>query len=121
VDKGIGIFGRYGIADSASNPVMRFYSAGVGGKGIVPLRPNDTFGIGGYYINISNPSLTILRRTVSLLGDEEGLEAYYNIALTKWFILTPDIQFIGPAQQRTVNGSSIGSSTILGLRLQMVF
>jgi porin len=124
VDKGIGIFGRYGIADSASNPVMRFYSAGAGGKGIVPIRPNDTFGIGGYYINISNPSLTVLGKTLSLLGDEKGIETYYSFALTKWCILTPDIQFIDPAQKKMVNGvsvSNIGSSTVLGLRLQLIF
>ncbi len=59
-----------------------------------------------------------------------GFEAFYNVALTQWLLLTPDVQFIGPAQKREITGSVagpkaalgsyIGMATVLGVRLQVV-
>ena len=37
--QGVGIFGRFGYSDGTANPIQRFYSFGVGGKGIVRPRP----------------------------------------------------------------------------------
>ena len=56
--QGIGIFGRFGASDGNPNPVHYFYSIGIGGKGIIPGRPLDHFGIGYYYMNIRNPNFT---------------------------------------------------------------
>jgi porin len=128
---GFGLFGRF--AASAGNPVpsQYFYSIGFGGKGMIPGRSFDRFGIGYYYDSIRNPTLqTRLFGTRAFLHDEWGFEAFYNVALTPWLMLTPDIQVIGPAQKRTLPrflggpgpllGSSIGTATVLGVRLQLV-
>ena len=53
-NQGVGIFGRFGWADKDTNPIENFYSVGVGGKGIIPGRDNDTFGIGYWYIDPSD-------------------------------------------------------------------
>jgi porin len=129
--QGVGIFGRFGVSDGDPNFVHYFYSIGIGGKGIIPGRPLDSFGIGYYYIDIKNPSFKVLGTTASFLRDEQGFEAYYNIALTPWMKLTPDIQVIRPAQQNitsistdgipTVSTKSIDTTIVLGLRLQLVF
>ncbi len=130
--QGIGIFGRFGASDGNPNPVHYFYSIGIGGKGLLPPRPLDNFGIGYYYINVSNPTFTgLLGNTRSILRNEYGLEAYYNFAITPWMRLTPDIQYIRPAQKQSVSintggvppisTSGISSATVLGLRLQMIF
>ena len=37
-DRGIGVFGRFGVTDGRVNPVGSFYSLGVGGKGMIPGR-----------------------------------------------------------------------------------
>jgi porin len=122
-EKGVGIFGRFGVSDGNPNPMHFFVSFGVGGKGIIPGRPLDRFGIGYYYMDVNNPKFTgLLGRTRELLRDEYGFEAFYNVAITPWLQLTPDIQVIRPAQKRVAaNGKSIDTASVLGFRLQMIF
>jgi porin len=121
-EKGVGIFGRFGVSDGNPNPMHFFVSFGVGGKGIIPGRPLDRFGIGYYYMDVSNPKFTGPFATRELLRDEYGFEAFYNVAITPWLQLTPDIQVIRPAQKRVAaNGKSIDTASVLGFRLQMIF
>jgi porin len=111
-----------------------FYSLGIGGKGVIPTRADDRYGFGFYYIDVNNPKLQGLFQNTKLLRDEYGFEAFYNFAITPWLQLTPDIQIVRGAQKDKVTiGSgplgvpfiasrqSIGTATILGLRLKMVF
>ena len=113
-----------------------FYSLGIGGKGVIPGRERDRYGFGFYYIDVKNPKLQGLFRGTELLRDEYGFEAFYNIAITPWLQLTPDIQVVRGAQKEKITiGTSpgrlglpfiasrknIGTSTTLGLRLRMVF
>jgi porin len=127
--QGLGIFGRFGVSDGNPNPMHYFYSIGVGGKGIIPGRPIDRFGIGYYYIDVGDLEFRGIVRTVSFLRDEYGFEAFYNFAITPWMQLTPDIQVIRPAQKEvitqtvpiTFDRESVGTATVLGLRLQLVF
>jgi porin len=124
--KGVGLFGRFGASEGNPLPVKYMYSLGVGGKGLVPSRDFDRFGIGYYYLNIENPTLQHpISGTKSFLRDEWGFEAFYNIALTPWMLLTPDVQVIGPSQKRRIVGGAldreyIGTATVLGLRLQLI-
>jgi len=68
------------------------------------------------------------------LRDEYGFKLFYNVAITQWLLLTPDLQVIRGAQKDKVNivqgplglllridKHSIGTATILGVRLQVVF
>jgi porin len=129
--QGIGLFGRFAASDGDANPVHYFYSIGIGGKGIVPGRALDSFGLGYYYMDISHPKLTGIFIDKEFLRDEYGVEAYYNFAITPWMKLTPDIQFIRPAQKEkasvasiippVINKEDIGTATVLGLRLQLIF
>jgi porin len=127
--KGIGVFGRFGISDGNPNPVNYFVSLGVGGKGMIPERPHDQFGIGWYYLDVNNPKLTTLRTTRHFLRDEYGFEVYYSFAVTPWALLTPDIQVVRPAQKNTFDLSqapptvkgSVDTATVLGLRMRLVF
>jgi porin len=120
--QGIGIFGRFGASDGNPNPFHFFFSIGVGGKGIIPGRPLDRFGIGYYYTDVSNPKFTgLLGRTREFLRDEYGFEAFYNVAITPWMQLTPDIQVIRPAQKETISRENVHTATVLGFRLQLIF
>jgi len=125
--KGVGVFGRFGASEGNPLPMQYFYSLGVGGKGMIPSRDHDRFGIGAYYTTVENPTLQVpLRGTRSFLSDEWGFEAFYNVALTPWMLLTPDIQVIGPSQKRrivqgsTIGTETIGTATVLGVRLQLL-
>ena len=133
-DRGIGIFGRLGVSDGNPNFMKFFSSFGVGGKGMFESRPLDQFGLGYYFININNPTIQALLQTREFLRDEYGFEAFYNFAITPWALLTPDIQVVRGAQKDIVtigqgplgllprlDKKSISTSTVLGLRLQLLF
>jgi porin len=126
--QGIGIFGRFGASDGNPDFMHFFYSLGVGGKGVFDSRPNDRFGLGFYYININNPTLTGLSRSVKLLRDEYGFEAFYNFAIMPWLKLTPDVQIVRGVQKHkftlsppAISKEKINTATTLGVRLQIVF
>jgi porin len=130
-EKGVGIFGRFGASDGDANPIHYFYSLGIGGKGVIPGRPLDEFGIGSYYIDVSNPKFTGILKDREILRDEYGVEAYYNYAITPWMKLTPDMQIIRPAQKDRLQIDSehlllskkkdVDTATVIGLRLQVIF
>jgi porin len=124
VSQGIGVFGRFGASAGDPVPAQYFLSAGIGGKGLLD-RPNDQFGLGYYYTFVSNPTLVHPnpRFTRSFLRDEWGFEAYYDVALLPWLLLTPDLQVIGPSQRQQVvdrHLEYIGTATIFGVRLQVL-
>lgn len=110
-DRGWGIFGRFGASDGEANATHFFYSGGLGGKGVLDCRPNDRFGVGYYYLVTSNASLP----SNLGFGDSQGLEAFYQIAVTPWMSITPDLQIVQPSQERT----SVGY--VLGLRMHVDF
>jgi porin len=124
--RGVGLFGRFGASDGGPNLMHYFYSAGVGGKGVIPSRDLDRFGIGYYYLSVENPTLqSQLLGTKSFLRDEWGFEAFYNVALTPWLLLTPDVQVIGPAQKREIVGlvqrENVATAVVLGVRMNLIF
>jgi len=129
---GVGVFGRFGASAGEPNPVQYFYSLGIGGKGLIPSRDLDQLGIGYYYSSVRNPTLQLpIGGTQSFLRDEWGFEAFYNVALTPWLLVTPNVQVIGPSQKHplghdrlglpVVEPEHIGTATVLGLRWQVVF
>ena len=111
--QGVGIFGRFGYTDGSANPIQRFYSFGVGGKGVIDERDNDTFGIGYYYVELSDDLPAALN-----LGSEQGVEMYYNIEISKAIHFTPDIQWI---VDPTAGYQNRDNAIIVGGRLQMSF
>ena len=124
VDRGIGLFGRFAGTDGNPNPIHYFYSAGVGGTGMISGRPYDRFGLGYYYIDVRSPTLQGPLREHAFFRDEWGFEAFYNIALTPWLLLTPDVQVVGPSQkQKTLSLTErepVDTAVVLGFRLQVV-
>ena len=106
--QGIGMFGRFGWARQAVNPAAHFYSIGMGGKGIVPERDNDTFGLGYFFVDLSND-------LPPQFHSEQGLECFYNIELTPWLHITPDLQVIINPGGTDFNDVSV----LYGLRAQM--
>jgi porin len=87
--QGWGVFGRFGWSNGEANVLEQFYSLGLGGKGSIPNRDGDTWGIGYYCANTSEGVDTLLGTS-----SEQGVELFYNIELTPWLHLTPDLQII---------------------------
>ena len=87
--------------DGNPNPVRWCLSAGIGGTGVLACRPKDTFGLGYFYIGLSNDFKNLLSGPVlgPLLAerDKQGVELFYNLALTPWCQVTPDLQIVQPS------------------------
>jgi porin len=94
--EGFGLFGQFGISDG--NPSRLYWSAlvGIGGTGlIIPGRSRDNWGI-GYYYDVPSPDLkeSLSRRLT--IRDEQGMEIFYNFAVTPWFTVGANLQVIDP-------------------------
>ena len=110
--QGVGTFVRFGFSDKDTNPTEWAVSGGLGGRGVIPSRDNDTFGLGYYYNSIQQT------RLFSALGVEnsvQGFEGFYNIALTPACHVTVDLQIVEPVAK------GVHSATILGLRASLDF
>jgi porin len=111
-NQGFGVFGRLGYGGQP-NIFETFYSLGLGGTGAIPTRDRDTWGIGYYFANLSDRINPVFG-----LNSEQGVELFYNIEVTPWLHVTPDLQCI-------VNpGGGFGDrepAIVYGLRAQMTF
>jgi porin len=108
-EQGVGLFGRFGIADEETSPIDSFYSIGIGGKGIIPGRDNDTFGIGYFYVGLSDD----LPNPFDIPDDSQGAEFFYNFEVTPWLHITPDFQIIDPSLKR------LDTAYIAGIRVKI--
>jgi porin len=124
--RGIGLFFTFGAADGETNPVKYSYAMGVGGKGVVPGRPRDTFGVGWARTELSDDFIPFLRQQLRLgLEREDAVEIFYNASLTPWLNVTADLQIIEPALTKTLGSSGqlkdVDTAVVAGLRLQVRF
>ena len=110
--EGIGLFGRLGFADQDTNPAKFAISGGVGGRGMIPSRENDNYGVGLYYDELQTIRLSGL---ANLRGDTEGIEGFYNFAVTPACRLSFDLQVVTPAQ------TTERTATVLGVRASVDF
>jgi len=109
-----GLFGGVGISDGNPNPIHYYASCGLGGRRMSPSRPLDSYGIGYYYLGLSD-QLKDLTQNVRPLRDEYGAEVFYNIAVTPSCRLTPNFQVARPAVE------GVDMPILAGLRLQVIF
>lgn len=110
--RGIGLFSRIGFADQNTNPFKFAASVGLGGRGLIPSRDNDTIGLGYYYNALQSD------RIISAPGagdSNQGLEAFYGLAITPAANLTFDLQWAKS------NIGGIDDALIVGARLNLSF
>jgi porin len=112
-NQGWGVFGRFGWSPGEINPVASFYSLGVGGRGVIPTRDNDRFGVAYYMLNLTNDLPSLMHANA-----EQGVELFYNIEVTRWLHITPDLQVIINPGGDTGPGAR-DPSIVYGLRMQM--
>jgi porin len=111
--EGLGVFGNIGVSDGNPNALRWSMLLGIGGRGLIPGRSRDNWGIGYYYDGLAQTLKDALAPAVTL-RDEQGLEIFYNFALTPWAEIGADLQIIRPG---------LGSSTAVvpGLRAVVRF
>ncbi|MBL8745734.1 MAG: carbohydrate porin [Phycisphaerae bacterium] len=108
--KGLGLFVRAGFADEDTNPTDFAISGGIGGRGLLPSRDHDLFGVGVFHNEVQTRRLTSI---VGLEDSTQGFEAFYNFALTPAAGLTFDVQVVEPATDRIDNAVVIGARLLL--------
>ena len=86
-----GLFGNVGISDGNPNGLRWSMYLGIGGTGVIRSGSRDRWGAGYYYDGIS----TYVKDALPI-SDEQGLEVFYDFALTPWFSLGVDLQVIAP-------------------------
>lgn len=123
---GIGAFFSFGVSDGKANPIEYSYSLGLVGKGVVPGRPSDDFGIGWARTEFSDDFVPYLRDTFALgLDHEDALEIYYNVAVMPWLSVSPSFQVISSALDRKMDASghfeSMETTYIAGVRVGIRF
>jgi porin len=110
--QGLGLFGRYGWAESRVNDVTNFWSVGLSYLGLFDGRDKDTLGLGyaqGFFSNVAGAGYT---------EDYEAVyELYYSAVISDHFILSPSIQYL----VNTGGDRSIGDTFVVGGRLQISF
>jgi porin len=110
--EGIGVFARLGFADQDTNPVKWSGSIGIGDRGLIPTRKNDQYGVGYYYTRYQDNDFT---NAVGIGHSAQGLEAYYNLAITPAAHLSFDVQYLEPALPKAE------PAIVLGMRLHLEF
>ncbi len=124
--RGLGTHFSFGLSDGKANPVKYSYSLGLVGKGIVPGRPYDEFGIGWALTEFSDNFVPYMRDTFNLgLNRESAVEVYYNFAVTPWLSISPSYQYISPALDKVQDGNgnfkSLDNTQLLGVRIGVRF
>lgn len=125
--RGIGAFFRFGVSDGNPNPVKYAYNVGLSGKGVVPGRPLDSFGIGWARTEFSDSFVPFLRQQLHLgLDREDAVEMYYNVSITRALNASLDLQIIDPALKKTLDSSGrnlqdVNTAVVAGIRLYARF
>lgn len=117
-----GLFTNIGFADNGPSPIQFSANAGLGGSSPIVSRPLDTFGVGYSFVDYSGPVKNAAPILLPIQNDH-AVEFFYNYAVTPWFRVTPDLQILVPARERTAppGAQSIDTALVLGLRAKIDF
>ena len=123
---GVGLFFAFGASDGNPNPIQYSFLSGIGGKGVMPGRPDDSFGLGIARTQFSGAFVPFLRQQFNLgLQHEDAIEMYYNISVTQWLNVTADLQIVNPGLKKASNEfgqlANIDTAVVAGARLRLRF
>ena len=108
-----------GLSDGNPNPIRWNATIGLGAGGLIPGRDRDTLGLGYFHMGISDDFKQLLSGPSAPPGlaqrDEQGIELYYNAAITPWCHLSADLQIVTPSTK------ALDTSVLVGGRLKIDF
>ncbi len=123
---------RGDFAPSNRNLISWYVDGGVGFKGLVPGRADDTLTLGISYSKISKDAVALDQDTLALNGppypirdSETVFEATYIIQLAPWWTLQPDVQYIvhpsGNVPDPNNPADTIHNAVVVGARTTINF
>ncbi|OHV17257.1 carbohydrate porin [Methylorubrum extorquens] len=125
---GASVFVRLSSSPSDRNLLDFYFDAGIGYKGLLPGRSDDTVGVAFALSQISDSARQFATDAIFLTGvpgtrrsSEAVLEATYQAVLAPGVTLQPDFQYVfrpsgGIANPRDPNGERIKNAAVFGLR-----
>ena len=130
--RSVSVFVRAGASPSDRNLVSRYIDGGIGLKGLLPGRPDDTLTLGVAHSKISKDAAALDRDILALNGPpfpirsaETVLEASYIWQIAPWWTLQPDVQYIlrpGGGVPHPDDGSkTVGNAFVVGARTTINF
>jgi porin len=128
-DKGVNLFARLSASPSDRNLIDFYADGGFVFSGFIPQRPDDNFGIGLAYANISDQARAFDRdvafaqaAALPVRSFEALLEIYYKYQIVPGLVLQPDFQYIwNPGAGGVVqpNGARVENAAIGGIRISV--
>jgi porin len=110
-ERNLRLFSQWALADGDPSPYRWSFNVAVQGQGLVPRRPSDTMGVGYFYDELSTDFKNLVNTLPAVdIENVQGVELYYNAAITPWFHLTGDLQVID--NQNVADDTAV----ILGVR-----
>jgi porin len=110
------VFLRAGAAQEDRAFVFFGLDAGMNFTGLIPERRADVLGLGVIYARISRDFADV-QPDARRWGHETVFEATYKIALSPWWSLQPDFQYV----LHPGGSTSIPNATVVGVRLDLLF
>jgi porin len=108
--KGLTIWGEAAVAPRSIVSYMPYFvGGGLSYQGAIPRRDDDIASFGVIYGAFS--------RYIPRTSAETVIEANYQVTLTNWLSITPDIQYV----IRPNGSSAIKNALVLGAQVQIVF
>ena len=107
--RNVGVLSQWALTDQETSPVHWSGNVALQGTGMNRCRPDDAVGVGYFHTAVSNDLESLLSPVINL-HDVDGVELYYNAAVSKCFHLTTDFQVIEPADK------SNDTAIVVGLR-----
>ena len=128
----VSVFARGGVAPSDRNLLSWYVDGGIGIKGVLPGRADDTLTFGVAHSHISEDAAALDRDTLALNGPpfpirsgETVFELSYIAQLAPWWTLQPDIQYIvrpgGNVPDPSDATRSISNAWVVGARTTISF
>ena len=115
-NKGFGPFAEFALSEGNPNPFLGHFFFGIGGNSFLNGRIDDRWGIVYFNYRLSDSLRRAARRDLGFqLEDEQGVEAYYNLAVTPWFRVTGNVEVVNPFP------GNKETAIFAGLRTQMKF
>jgi hypothetical protein len=121
--RGIGVFGRGGVAPEATNKISRDASVAVFAHGLFDGRKYDGIGAGFYYDGTSSDLKNAVARLTAgraAAKSEKGTEVFYDFAITPAVRLIPSYQHIwNPLTAEVVKRQTRANVFLLRLTLAL--
>ncbi len=112
--RNVRLMSQWMLADGNPNPYSWSGNIALQANGLFRCREQDSLGIGYFYDALSGNYKSLVSPLVAA-RDIQGVELYYNMALTPWFHVTADLQVLEDAN------AADDTSVLPGLRANLRF